>query len=369
MFLLIVSPSISYSYNIDSILAIMRDIHCMDAFIQLLSQHSSQEVQSLLCSFYHFIAIHHDDPNISSLLSPSHVLTLIQSSILTPSLTSFSLFLFINCFSRCMVILIQNHSIGSLESVVSISKSITSTLTTILYVFSTSSWQDRGIQNDVFTILKQFNIMGSNSSIGISLFIVSLPISFYSDKMCQLLHSFYQSYVTQFSNAYPVTLFSRPIYSVPIQSSQVSQVLQVSPQTAIRRRVASSKKSYRRKTMVSTLNSIKPSKPDIAQLLEKRSPLPIWLESQETNQSDECVCIWNEDSFASSQKGLSSNEHMVVPYYICRCASCATNQMNDEIEDLVHLLDFLVSVVLQPGIDQFLPSSCFLIMHSLIYRY
>ena len=161
--------------HIDSILAIMRDVHCMDAFIQLLSQHSPQEVQSLLCFFYHFIAIHHDDPNISSLLSPSHVLTLIQSSILTPSLTSFSLFLFISCFSRCMVILIHNHPIGSLESVVSISKSITTTLTTILYVFSTSSWQDRGIQNDVFTILKQFNIMGSNS-----IFLFSFILSFSS---------------------------------------------------------------------------------------------------------------------------------------------------------------------------------------------
>ena len=191
------------------------------------------------------------------------------------------------------------------------------------------------------------------------LFLVSLPISFYSDKMCQLLHSYYQSYVTQFSKAYPVTLFSRPIYSLP---TQVSQALQGSQQTAIRRRVASSKKSYRRKTLVSTLSSTKPYKPDITQLLEKRSPLPIWLESQEKNQSDECICIWNEDSFGSNQKGLSSSEHMVVPYYICRCTACAANQLIDEIEDLVHLLDFFVSVVLQPGIDQFLPSSCFLIL-------
>lgn len=159
MLLQIVS-SLSSIECIDSILAIMRDTHCMDSFIQYLSQHSPQDVQSLLCSFYHLIASHHDDPNISSLLSPSHVITLIQSSVLNPSLTSFSLFLFINCLSRCMTVFTHNQRIGSLESVVTISKSITTTLTTILYLFSTSSWQERGIQNDVFTILKHLNVIG-----------------------------------------------------------------------------------------------------------------------------------------------------------------------------------------------------------------
>lgn len=170
--------------------------------------------------------------------------------------------------------------------------------------------------------------------------------------MCQLLHSFYESYVTQFLLAYPVVQFSRPILSLPSQASQTMN------QTTLRRRATSAKKTYRRKSIVSTLNSMKPYKPDIFQLLEKRSPLPIWLEPQKSIRSDECVCIWNEGPFGSRRKWVSSNEHMVVPYYICRCTTCAENQVIEETDDLVHLLDFFVAVVLQPGIKQVLPSSC-----------
>lgn len=175
--------------------------------------------------------------------------------------------------------------------------------------------------------------------------IVRIPISVFSQEISQLLHSLFVSYALSFKKAYPIFLQIRPVLSLPVQPSQ--DPFESTP----RRSSSSSRKSFRRK-FSSTVQSTVPSKLDINQFLDKRTPQVIWLEPCNSDVNHECVCIWNEE------KQEKTDDHFKMNYYTCRCSSCSTHQVVDETDDLVHLIDFFVSVILQPDVRRFIaPSS------------
>ena len=45
--------------------------------------------------------------------------------------------------------------------------------------------------------------------------------------------------------------------------------------------------------------------------------------------------------------------HFEMEYYTCRCSMCSKFNEPDEIEDMLHLVDFLATMVLQPESDPF----------------
>lgn len=213
-------------------------------------------------------------------------------------------------------------------------------------MFSTSSWQDRCIQNDVFSILKQLDTMGGSFPF-FFLFIVLVPVSAYTENIPSLLQSFFHSYTDSFFKAYPILIRTRCTQSLPVTHAHVMN------EAVIRRNSACSQKSYRRKKGPSIQSAI-PSNPDVASLLQKRNPQAIWLEQSKEKASHEFICIWDEEKHRKQQK--VNNDHFQMNYYACRCSMCSENQVTDETEDLIHFIDFLISVVIQPNVDHYLPS-------------
>ena len=94
-----------------SVVAIMRERHLIDALISVLHTAPQASSQSIIQSLFHVFVHSIDDPSprpsslsltdLSSLLSPFHLVVLIKSSYLNPSIMSFALHLFILCLPRC----------------------------------------------------------------------------------------------------------------------------------------------------------------------------------------------------------------------------------------------------------------------------
>ena len=164
----------------------MRQSGILQSFIYLLGSLPVADCIDLTSSFYSFLSYHIEDPNLSSFLSPSFMIALLQTSLYHQSLMSFSLFLFLKCLSRCMFSFIysfihsfirsfvhsfirsfthKNHSFtGSIEVLNVHSQQLVATMFKVLAIFSSSSWQDRCIQQDVFVIFKGLKAYGSTFS-------------------------------------------------------------------------------------------------------------------------------------------------------------------------------------------------------------
>lgn len=114
-------------------------------------------------------------------------------------------------------------------------------------------------------------------------------------------------------------------------------------ETTSRRSSTSSVSSKRSRKRVTPINqSTFPSIIEINQLLRKRKLQAIWLEPSKENVNHECVCIWREKG-----KEIKAH-HFEMEYYTCRCSMCSKFNEPDEIEDMLHLVDFLATMVLQP---------------------
>ena len=98
----------------------------------------------------------------------------------------------------------------------------------------------------------------------------------------------------------------------------------------------------------------------IAQLLRKRTLQTIWLEPSKSLENHECICIWRE-----KEKGLDTLHHFEMDYYTCRCSLCSSVNEVDEVEDLLHLVDFFATVVIQPCKNPFYANASSLILEPL----
>ena len=338
-----------------SVVAIMRERHLIDALISVLHTAPQASSQSIIQSLFHVFVHSIDDPSprpsslsltdLSSLLSPSHLVVLIKSSYLNPSIMSFALHLFILCLPRCASRLLFSH-VGSIETITLCSQQLSDALAYVIGLFNTSSNQDRGVQQDVFFIVKQLTQMGGIPRFSSS-HVVLLPLNPHASNVTHLLHELFLSYMDGFRCHFLVELQARSRLSFPLSPDSPTEIATLSARHSY---VTVRRRSSQKPSTASMRQSIR-SQPEMNSLLTSSHPHPICIDktASPAGAAQECIVLWEEDYHGSAVVDEDEEFHFGIANFECRCKACSRNRGMDEVEVFVGFLDFLFCLASPSG--------------------
>ncbi|KAK8822814.1 hypothetical protein WA556_001705 [Blastocystis sp. ATCC 50177/Nand II] len=308
-----------------SVVAIMRDHHVMDRIVETLKRPQCDKAQLIIQSLYHVLAHTIEDPNLSSFLSPSHLVVLLHASFIDASIMSFTLHLFMLCLPRWNIDSINLHS-----------QPLADAFSFVLSMFNTSSGQDRGVQHDIFFLVKQLANVG-----------VLLPFDTHAASH-HLLHQLFLSYLSSLRSLFYIELQANPKLSLPADFDASSEFVSNSARQSY---AFSRRRSQQRRPLNPYVQYSVRSQPEVNSLLKDKSPHPICLE-KEMGEKRECIVMWHEECHGAGNdiRKKDMEFHFEIPNYMCRCKACSRDANMDDVEVLIAFLGYLLCLA-TPSVD------------------
>lgn len=339
----------------DSVVAIMRDHHVMDRIVETLKRPQCDKAQLIIQSLYHVLAHTIEDPSrhyifcsppdLSSFLSPSHLVVLLHASFIDASIMSFTLHLFMLCLPRCLLSSFSSPP-GNIDSINLHSQPLADAFSFVLSMFNTSSGQDRGVQHDIFFLVKQLANVGGAPTFSPS-HLVLLPFDTHAASH-HLLHQLFLSYLSSLRSLFYIELQANPKLSLPADFDASSEFVSNSARQSY---AFSRRRSQQRRPLNPYVQYSVRSQPEVNSLLKDKSPHPICLE-KEMGEKRECIVMWHEECHGAGNdiRKKDMEFHFEIPNYMCRCKACSRDANVDDVEVLIAFLGYLLCLA-TPSVD------------------
>lgn len=343
----------------DSVVAIMRDHHVMDRIVETFNRPHCEKAQLIIQSLYHVLAHTIEDPStafssfspsdISSFLSPSHLVVLLRTSFIDASIMSFTLHLFMLCLPRCTFFSLSSPP-GNIDNINLHSQQLADSFFFVLSMFNTNSNQDRGVQYDVFFVVKQLASMGGTTTFSPSR-LVLLPLDTHANSL-HLLHQLFLSYVSSLRSFFYIELQANPTSPLSVDSD-TSKSLTTSTIRRSHQRRLQQRRSQQRRPLNPYIQYSMQLQPEVNLLLKDKEVHPICLE-KEMGEKKECVVMWHEECHGAGNdiRKKDMEFHFDIPNYTCRCKACSKDANVDNTEVLIAFLGYLLCLATPSSDDR-----------------